>query len=178
MGIVIAFLWGLAEATVFFIVPDVFLSWIALSDKNKALLASLSATLGAIIGGVIIYIFAYANVSPVEGFLVQIPAIDSQMVDQVNREIRDSGLISIFTGPLKGVPYKIYASAAGASGLSFLFFIMISIPARLFRFLIVSLVTSLFIRHFFSSKSLQEQRIVLAVFWIVFYLYYFIHFGL
>jgi len=31
-GMVVAFLWGLAEATFFFIIPDVFLSFVAMLD--------------------------------------------------------------------------------------------------------------------------------------------------
>jgi len=35
----VAALWGLAEATLFFIVPDVFLSLVALRDRRAALVA-------------------------------------------------------------------------------------------------------------------------------------------
>ena len=47
----IASLWGFAEATVFFIVPDVLLSWLALRSPKSGLIACLFALLGALIGG-------------------------------------------------------------------------------------------------------------------------------
>ena len=47
----LAAIWGAAEATLFFIVPDVFLSWLALSDRRQALIACLYALLGALVGG-------------------------------------------------------------------------------------------------------------------------------
>ena len=42
-----AAVWGFAEATLFFIVPDVLLSWIALHAPRKALVACLWAVVGA-----------------------------------------------------------------------------------------------------------------------------------
>jgi hypothetical protein len=39
----VAFLWGIAEATFFFIVPDVLLSWLALSSHRRGLIACVFA---------------------------------------------------------------------------------------------------------------------------------------
>jgi hypothetical protein len=47
----IAALWGLAEATLFFIVPDVWLTLITVWSPRKALIACLFALLGALAGG-------------------------------------------------------------------------------------------------------------------------------
>jgi len=46
-----AFLWGLAEATCFFIVPDVLLSFIALRRLRTALLCCGLALAGALLAG-------------------------------------------------------------------------------------------------------------------------------
>lgn len=43
--------WGFAEATLFFVVPDVLLSAIALRDQLTAVRASFAAVLAAMIGG-------------------------------------------------------------------------------------------------------------------------------
>lgn len=61
MGVVpaIAALWGIAEATVFFIVPDVWISFVAARRDWKAgVLAACLACTGALIGGAIMYLWA------------------------------------------------------------------------------------------------------------------------
>lgn len=40
MGL-IALLWGFAEATVFFIIPDVFLTYVAITQKNKHIIIKM-----------------------------------------------------------------------------------------------------------------------------------------
>lgn len=50
--IIAAFCWGLAEATFFFIVPDVLLTAITIVSVPRALRALVFSLLGATIGGV------------------------------------------------------------------------------------------------------------------------------
>src|SRR5699024_4595805 len=47
--------WGLAEGTFFFIVPDVWLSWVALQKPRTARKAALSALAGAMAGGAFVH---------------------------------------------------------------------------------------------------------------------------
>lgn len=70
-----AFAWAFAEATFFFFVPDVFLSWIALDRARAAWIACLWATLGAVAGGAIMYMFGAVDPGSALHFLIQIPAI-------------------------------------------------------------------------------------------------------
>jgi len=51
MGMIalISFIWGFAEATFFFFIPDIYLTRVALSQPKKAYLACCYATLGAIV---------------------------------------------------------------------------------------------------------------------------------
>jgi hypothetical protein len=52
----LAFAWGLAEATVFFVVPDVWISRLALSSWRAALRGCALALVGALVGGVLLYL--------------------------------------------------------------------------------------------------------------------------
>jgi membrane protein YqaA with SNARE-associated domain len=54
----IAFIWGLAEATLFFIVPDVYLGFVALFDWRRALRALAAPIAGAVLGGALMYALA------------------------------------------------------------------------------------------------------------------------
>ena len=163
----VALLWGFAEATLFFIVPDVFLTFIALRSPRRALTASAFAVVGAIVGGVLMYFFAS------RGVLESIPAINAALIHDVEQQIARYGAWSIFLGPLRGIPYKIYAAEWGWQHRELLTLVVITIPARAIRFILLSAIAS-----FAASalrKRIPEKSIVVIhlLLWAAFYLVYF-----
>ena len=52
----LAFIWGLAEATLFFLVPDILFTYLAINNPRGAVKASLYALLGAMIGAVVVFL--------------------------------------------------------------------------------------------------------------------------
>ena len=139
-SIIIAFVWGFAEATAFFIVPDVYLGFVALFNWRRGLSAMVATLIGAMLGGSVMYVLAMNNPSGINMFLTRVPLIDSSLVNDVANQTHTYGLTAVLTGPLKGTPYKIYAAQAGEQSLPFLYFLLMTIPARLERFLPVVLV--------------------------------------
>lgn len=133
--------WGFAEATFFFIVPDVLLSWIALDRVRAAWAACIWATLGALIGGTVMYLWGAIAVNTASAALDYVPAISREMCDTVAGQMRTRGAGALFVGPLAGTPYKIYAVQAGGAQLGLLPFLLISVPARLLRFAFVTGLT-------------------------------------
>lgn len=168
-----AFLWGLAEATLFFIVPDLLVSAVALERLRAALVACAWATAGALAGGVLMY--AWGALAPAEAWsaLDRVPGIGPAMQEGVRAALAEHGLAALFLGPLTGTPYKLYAVAAGQQGLSLAAFLLVSVPARALRFVLLALLTRAI------AQLLPERRRlpVLAVCWLVFYLGYFVHMG-
>ena len=165
--------WGAAEATLFFIVPDVLLSWIALQHRRQALLACLWALGGALAGGALVWVIGYLNPDPIRVLFDQIPAISPAMIGNVHQQIVDLGPWAVFVGPLTGTPYKIYALEAAGAGFGLFAFILVSVPARLLRFVIVVLLThaaATGLRRFTSTRTLQ--RLHLGA-WVAFYAWYF-----
>jgi len=142
-ALAIAFVWGLAEATLFFIIPDVYLGFVALFHWRRGLLATLAALAGAMIGGVVLYALA-SNGAAVNELLVRIPLISPEMVGRVAQQMQESGLVAMVNGPLEGVPYKIHAVQAGLQHLPFIPFLLMTIPARLERTLPVALAGAVF----------------------------------
>src|SRR5258706_1708194 len=60
MPIILAsFVWGLAESSFFFFVPDVGLTFLALRNYRAALRATLAALAGALIGGALMYAWGF-----------------------------------------------------------------------------------------------------------------------
>jgi membrane protein YqaA with SNARE-associated domain len=168
-----AFLWGLAEATLFFIVPDVLLSLLALQDRRRAWIACGYAVAGAVLGGTLMYAWAAHDDAQVRSLLVSIPAITPDLLDQVRLQLDAQGYASLFAGACSGVPYKLYASEAGAAALPLAGLLAITIPARALRFVLVVAVVNGIARRGLGGWSHARRVALLLAGWGVFYAGYF-----
>ncbi|WP_460743560.1 hypothetical protein [Mariniluteicoccus endophyticus] len=173
-----AFAWGFAEATFFFLVPDVGLTRVAARRPRRAFVTVGSAVAGAVAGGLVTYDWARANdPARTRAALRRIPSISGAMVDRVDVEVTDGGLRAMVLGPLRGIPYKVYARSAGHRGLSPAAFAAWSVPARTPRFvLVVGLAAGLRALADRMVGRERAERLVTpthAAFWIAFYAWYF-----
>src|SRR5436190_22841966 len=94
----LALAWGLAEATFFFIVPDVLLTLIACRAVKPALKATVAALAGALAGGTIMYIFGARDAEAARTFLDHVPAIKPALIITVAGQISESGLVAVLIG--------------------------------------------------------------------------------
>ena len=169
----LAIAWGLVEATVFFIVPDVLLTYLALKDPRRATKACLWALVGALVGGTAMFCWGNYNLKGAEGFLTEIPAIDKQLLQKVEGQIENDGVKATFYGPITGRPYKIYAVYAAGKDVNFLTFFLISIPARLLRFILLTWITWWVASKLLAKLQARSRTFILSGIWIAFYGWYF-----
>ena len=169
-----AFIWGLAEASVFFIVPDVLISFAVLKlGWRKSLSLIFFATFGALLGVSIMYLWAKESPIAANYILNIMPGISEEMLDKFRIELTNEPLmIALLRAGLSGVPIKIAATFLPTIGIPLSYFIINAAVARLFRFFISYLITVVFFK---ASNSLRESTryLILLVFWIVFYSVYF-----
>lgn len=175
----LAFAWGLAEATFFFIVPDVLLTLIACRALRPAVKATIAALAGALVGGALMFAFGASATATARGFLDHVPGISPWLITQVASQIDERELLAVLFGPIKGIPYKIYAVEWGARRGNVAAFLLISIPARYLRFILSALVARGIAR---LAEPVTQHRAavevsILAAIWIVFYGFYFSRFG-
>jgi membrane protein YqaA with SNARE-associated domain len=168
----IAFLWGFAEATLFFIIPDVGLSIIAMKGADIGIIACCYALAGALVGGTIMYYWGQANIKAVTHVLERIPAIRHADILKVKADLEKSGIKAVFWGPIFGIPYKIYAAHAHLITSIFMF-LLISVPARMIRFILVSLVTPYVMEKVIPSASHSAKIQAMLFLWVVIYAIYF-----
>lgn len=174
MGVnLFALLWGFAEATLFFIVPDVLLSLIALESRRRAWIASGFAVAGALLGGGLMLHWAGLDAEQVRHALTAIPAISPQLLAEVRQQLGSMGFASLFVGSVTGVPYKIYAVEAGAAALPLMTFLIVSIPARALRFLAVTALVGWLARRWLRGMSRGQRLGTALAAWLVFYAGYF-----
>jgi membrane protein YqaA with SNARE-associated domain len=170
-----AFAWGFAEGTLFFIVPDVILSWIGLKHGVRdAALASLIAAIGAACGGVIMYLWSAHDPASAYQTVLALPAISEAMGAGARRAMETQGwFVATFEGPLTSTPYKVYAVLAPQVSAPLPAFALASIAARLPRFLVVSIGVALIGRGL--RRWLNERQLLwlLAGAWLLFYTAFF-----
>lgn len=169
----LALLWGWSEATVFFIVPDVLLTLLALRSLRIALKACALATLGAVIGGAMAYDYASLHPTSSREILVSIPAIDDRMLGTVGTQIEQHGAAAVFLGPVRGIPYKIYAVEWAWQHRPLLDLLLVTVPARAIRFVLTSALASLIagaLRERVRERTLVHIHLLA---WTAFYSAYF-----
>lgn len=171
-GNIISFFWGFAEATLFFIVPDVGLSIIALQGVPDGMVACLYALAGAMAGGAIMFYWGQANIEKVTEVLHTIPAIRIKDTQKVMSDLKTSGILAMLFGPISGIPYKIYASYAHQV-TDIVFFLLVSIPARIVRFVLVTFAAPYIINKILPDVSFTLQTQAMLAIWALLYAAYF-----
>jgi hypothetical protein len=133
-----ALLWGAAEATLFFIVPDVLIAWAALRRGVCAgALAALFATAGAAAGGAVVYAWSAQAPAAAARVIEAVPAVPANAVADAAAELRSGGFAAALSGAFRGKPYKVWSAAAPHAGWTLPSWLAAAAPIRLPRFLVV-----------------------------------------
>ena len=175
----LAVTWGLAEATMFFIVPDVLLTRIAiLRGWRQALRACCWALAGAMVGGVLVYYAAATGHSPgLSRWFDWLPGISPSLMAQAHDGLEDHGLVVLWRGAFGGIPYKLYAMQAGAMHIGWIMFLLVSAVTRLARFVATSLVAWVLAKTALRFCSRAYLQVIHVAVWVAFYAVYFIRFS-
>jgi membrane protein YqaA with SNARE-associated domain len=106
-------------------------------------------------------------------YLDWIPAINAAMIAEVARSLQTEGLWAMAFGPAQGIPYKIYATLAGVQGISFFQFVLVSIPARLIRFLLTMVIAWAAGKYLLVRCSARVKYGLWVATWVIVYVIYF-----
>jgi hypothetical protein len=174
MGLNLAALfWAFAEASFFFIVPDVWLTVIAARHGIRpALIACGFAVAGALLGGLAMYLWASADPAAALALLDRVPGITPGMIDTAGAALRAQGVFALVFGAFAGVPYKIYAVQAPGAGIGLLLFLAASVPARLMRFVLLVGMAATFTGLVDGWLSKRVVLVLVVVAWVAFYAAY------
>lgn len=172
-GIVAAGIWGVAEGSFFFIVPDLIISLAALYAPRRALRHMLAVVVGSLVAGAALYLWSAVDHDRALAAVRHVPFIAHGMFASVSSDIASLGAWALCKGPLSGIPYKVYA-VLSPGAIPLYLFLLVSIPARLER-LIVSWVV-------FSCAGMVLKRPLLrhpalgpglhGLYWVIVYALY------
>ena len=102
-----------------------------------------------------------------------LPGVRPDMMETVRADLAQDGPGVLFSGPIRGVPYKIYAVEWGGQGGGLAGFLAYTLPARLLRFLLVTALAGVLRRSLLKRLSLAACRTLHLVLWGTFYAWYF-----
>jgi len=166
-------LWGFAEATVFFLVPDILIAAAALFSPRKSFTQVAAVLIGALLGGALMYTAADKYPDETRNAVLHVPFVKTRLLQRADLEMQSHGMWAMCLGAFSGVPYKTYAATAPRFA-PFEAFMAVSVPARLERFLIAwgigALLGMLFRRQIEASPP--AALALLTICWIGFYTYY------
>lgn len=167
-----ALAWGFAEATLFFVVPDVILGWVGVRrGVRPAVIACLFAALGAMIGAAATYQWSAARPAEAAAVIEQVPAIPAGAVADARDRMREGPWILVATlGSVSNQPFKLFAAAAPQAGISMPAFVAATPLIRLPRFVLNAVAFGL-IGAFLRRRGWSERRIAVLFVsgWTAFY---------
>jgi hypothetical protein len=154
-------LWGLAEATLFFIVPDVLLTLIALFSFRRSARVLACILIGALAGGMIMFYFGRKDQAQAKAIVLQVPFVSARMFDATQQSFQRHGIWALTKGPGNGIPYKVYCVLANRySGLAL--FLVVSVLARLERFALFWLIAGT-MGLIFRRNIRRQPKVTVAV---------------
>jgi hypothetical protein len=137
------FLWGLAEATVFFVVPDVLLCFWAMRSAREAFASTVAVVVGAMLGAAILYLclgLDGANYTVLHNMWASLPGFRVKMTEVAAAHLSAHGAAGLLAGPASGIPYRIYVGEAWRLHLPLADVLLWTPVARLERIAIAPLV--------------------------------------
>jgi membrane protein YqaA with SNARE-associated domain len=164
-----ALAWGVAESTLFFVVPDVLITRVALRSRGHALGCCAMAVVGALFGGALMYGWSLRDPVGLHAALLHVPAVDANLIDNARIAMERLGGWALAGGAFGGVPYKLFAAEAAQAGLSLPVLLVLTVPARGLRFVLLALLTHA------AAEWLRPrlgERIVVGVWWLAWIVIY------
>ena len=114
------FLWGLAEASFFFLPPEMLLTWIAVQRRGRAAFWGVLATLaGALAGALLMYSWGSGtSLKVITAFMGALPDISRAMVRDALQALQTGGGAAAFGGIMQLLPSKLFSTLAPHAGLA------------------------------------------------------------
>jgi 1-acyl-sn-glycerol-3-phosphate acyltransferase len=172
-AIALVAVWGLAEAILLPVVPDVALCLLALAAPRRAAVLFAAMVAGAVAGSLILHAWASADPDGVARLLLLLPGIDQPMLDGAARAV-DGGNLGAFAGFGPGTPVKVYTRAWAADGGSPLLLVLGIVLNRVTRVGSAVLVATLLGLAAPGWLRRHDRQVIAAyaAFWIALYASY------
>lgn len=168
----VLFVWALAEATLWPIIPDAMLAPMALVRRTGRRRLAAACIAGMALGGVVTVLVAHAAPGFALDLLRDLPLVTKAQIEAAADGLHDHGAAGFLIQPVSGIPFKVWAVLAGVKDIGPALVIPLFIVARGARMLATTLVTGT-IGHLLRRRLRDWFAVVAAIyvvgFAIVFY---------
>jgi hypothetical protein len=183
----LALLWGFMEGTWFFLVPDIWLSWLATRSFRWAIWGCILVVTGALLAASIGFLILSMNPEVAPGTLVQfwslMPGYLPKMSELAHVHLTEGGARGMLSGPNSGIPFRVYVLEAWRLNIPLAQILLWTPMARLERIIVAPLViftAKAGLDHWFfpklSGKCAKRARRIsgaaLALYWTALYIWY------
>jgi hypothetical protein len=124
--------WAMGEALVWFVIPEFLLILVVFMKVHRKFDLVKYDVIGTVIGTIIGFMIHLQN----DTFL-RVPFVYQRMLDQTHMWFDQYGIWGLLNQPFSGVPYKVFIHVAHEYHFFILFFLIIAVGARIFRYVIV-----------------------------------------
>jgi hypothetical protein len=120
--------------------------------------------------------YAWGSSSPDDALRAvdAVPAVDAAVIAGAAEGLARHGVLGLLVGSFTGMPFKAYAAQAAAAGIPFATFVAATVPARLPRFVLVTLVAGAAAKLLVPRVGLRVTYLLWLVAWVAVYLWYFL----
>jgi hypothetical protein len=171
----VAAAWGAAEATLFFVVPDVWVGLAALAAPRRTLRVVLATVVGAVAGTVGLYMAGrHGCGATIDRAFERLPGVTVSDVALVQSELDSSGVAAFVRAPLRAVPLKLYTRQAQRAGWALPLVLAGATGNRLVRLIPVAAAFAL-LGHALRGRIEARPGVALTVYgvgWAAFYAWY------
>jgi len=138
------FLIAIVESSVFPIPPDVLLIAIIAANTHRWLSAALLCSAGSVIGAMIGYWIGMVAMPTIGQPIIDFYHAQSAWDTVVATYNSDVGIWFLLAAAFTPIPFKVATIAAGATGMAFWPFVIVSLVGRSARFFLVALILRVF----------------------------------
>lgn len=163
--------WAVAEASLLFIVPDVWLGFVALYAPRRMPITLVAVTLGAALGAAGLYLATLAFGDQLSSVITALPGIDQGHLAQVHTELADQGPSAFLNGILAALPVKLYVHASALLGIGLADVVAFTMINRIERLLVFGLLMALvgWLGRPAIARWPRMAASVYAAAWVIFY---------
>lgn len=155
--------WGFAESTLFFIAPEAWTSYVAVTKGTVAAYIAVGlALIGMVVGATVMFLFGAYAFEAAQTVVGLLPLIDENLMWEANETLRvDAEFGSVF-GAFRGIPNKVLSIHASPLDINLFLYLFIFMFASAVRMLAVT-SAALVLGKIVGDKLDEARRGKLAI---------------
>jgi 1-acyl-sn-glycerol-3-phosphate acyltransferase len=163
-GVVLMFVWALAEAVVWPVIPDALLVPLAAGARRHCTRPLLAAIAGMALGGTLLFTVARSAPEAAARYLAWLPLVGEGQVATARERLAEHGAAAFLIQPWSGIPFKVWGLLAGMAGMPAWPVVPLFIVARAARMTVFAALARLLARRF--DASLRDFSLYLALIYV------------